>query len=198
MRIGILGAGNVGGTLGRRWASKGHEVRFGARRPDAGEVALARAAAESDLVVLAVPWVAAREAIEAAGDLTGKILIDATNPLGPDGLTKGLVIGHTSSAAEQVAAWARGARVVKAFNTTGWQNMADPGYGASAAAMFVCGDDGAANGAVVALAAELGFEALDAGPLRVARLLEPLAMLWIHLAVFRGLGTSFAFGLLRR
>ena len=157
-------------------------------------------AAASAVVVLTVPWEAAHDAIRSAGDLTGKVLVDATNPvaLGLEGLQHGLLVGHTTSAAEQVAAWARGARVVKAFNTTGFGNMHDPRYGSQAATIFLCGDDAEAKAMVTQLGEELGFAMIDAGPLAIARLLEPLAMLWIHLAVFQGLGPEFAFILQRR
>jgi 8-hydroxy-5-deazaflavin:NADPH oxidoreductase len=213
MEICVIGAGNVGGTLGRRWAQAGHTVVFGVRDPHDEKVRTllasagvnARAgrveeAAASAVVVLTVPWEAAHDAIRSAGDLTGKVLVDTTNPvaMSPAGLQQGLLVGHTTSAAEQVAAWARGARVVKAFNTTGFGNMHDPRYGSQAATMFLCGDDGEAKAMVTQLGEDLGFEMLDAGPLRIARLLEPLAMLWIHLAVFQGLGPDIAFTLQRR
>jgi 8-hydroxy-5-deazaflavin:NADPH oxidoreductase len=214
MEIGVIGAGNVGGTLGRRWAQAGHTVVFGVREPNDAKVRtlLASAGANaragrveevttaSAVVVLTVPWEAAHDAVRNAGDLTGKVLVDATNPvaLGLEGLQQGLLVGHTTSAAEQVATWARGARVVKAFNTTGFGNMHDPRYGSQAATMFLCGDDTEAKAVVTQLGEELGFEMLDAGPLRIARLLEPLAMLWIHLAMFQGLGPDFAFTLQRR
>jgi NADPH-dependent F420 reductase len=214
VKIGVIGAGNVGGTLGRRWAQAGHEVVFGVRDPaeekvrtllaSAGSHARAgcveEAAAASQVVVLTVPWEAAHDAVRSAGDLTGKILVDATNPvaMGLEGLKQGLLVGHTTSAAEQVAAWAWGARVVKAFNTTGFGNMHDPCYGSQAATMFLCGDDAEAKVVVTQLGKDLGFAMIDAGPLTIARLLEPLAMLWIHLAVFQGLGTEFAFMLQRR
>lgn len=214
MKIGVIGAGNVGGTLGRRWAQKGHSVVFGVRDPDAPKVkellaaaglnscaASVREAAEaSDVIVLTLPWEAAQEAVRNAGDLSGKVVVDATNPLGPgmEGLQQGLALGYTTSAAEQVAAWAPGARVVKAFNTTGYDNMADPQYGAQAVTMFYCGDDAGAKATVQQLGTDLGFEMVDAGPLTAARLLEPMAMLWINLAVFQGLGRDFAYKLLRR
>jgi predicted dinucleotide-binding enzyme len=213
MEIGVIGAGNVGGTLGRRWAQAGHAVVFGVRDPNDEKVRTllaaagvnARAgrveeAAASAVVVLTVPWEAAHDAVRCAGDLTGKVLVDTTNPvtMSPAGLQQGLLVGHTTSAAEQVAAWARGARVVKAFNTTGFGNMHDPCYGSQAATMFLCGDDAEAKALVTQLGEELGFEMLDAGPLTIARLLEPLAMLWIHLAVFQGLGPDIAFTLQRR
>src|SRR5262245_23088418 len=141
MRIAIIGAGNVGGTLGAAWAKRGHDVFFGVRDPaDAklkellGRVgAKARAArvgdavAPAEVVALTVPWPAAQDALRAAGDLVGKILLDCTNPLTPD--LSGLTVGHTTSGAEQVAAWAAGARVVKIFNATGYPNMETPEYG---------------------------------------------------------------------
>lgn len=203
MRIGIIGAGNVGGTLGRRWAGAGHEVVFGTRRPERVETPLGtraagvrEAAEHGEVVVLATPWDGVREALAAAGDLEGKVLFDCTNPLAAD--LSGLAIGHTTSASEQVAALAPGARVVKIFNSTGAGNMADPLYGEQAATMFCCGDDGEAKGIAARLAADLGFEPVDAGPLWNARLLEPLAMLWISLAYVQGLGPGIAFKLLRR
>src|SRR5258708_7815084 len=117
MKIGIIGAGNVGGTLGRRWAQSGHEVVFGVRNPEdekvrtllasAGGSARAahvrEAAAGSEVVVLTVPWEAAPDALRESGDRAGKILVDVTNPIemGMDGLTKGLLVGHTTSGGEQ-------------------------------------------------------------------------------------------------
>src|SRR5207253_5540215 len=202
-------AGQVGGTLGRAWAAKGHQVVFGVRDPRAPKVqelvtatgGTARAAsppeaaAHGAVVLLATPWAAARAALRAAGDLTGKILVDATNPLEPD--LSGLALGRTTSAGEEVARWAPGAKVVKAFNTIGAQHMANPRFGTQSASMLVCGDDGAAKKTVLALAEVLGFDPVDAGPLRQARLLEPLAMLWISLAYAYGHGADIAFKLLR-
>ncbi|MGH9865036.1 MAG: NADPH-dependent F420 reductase [Candidatus Acidiferrales bacterium] len=210
MKIAILGAGNVGGALGRGWAAKGHSIFFGVPEPQSEKMrslltsigANARAgsvqdaSANAEVVVVATPWEAAQNAILAAGNLSGKIVIDCTNPLAPD--LSGLVLGHTTSAAEAVAGWAKGARVVKAFNTTGAGNMANTHYGAGRLAMCVAGDDAAAKKAVVKLTEDLGFDPIDAGPLKNARLLEPFAMLWIYLAVKQGLGPNIAFQLLRR
>ncbi|MCA9549459.1 MAG: MFS transporter [Myxococcales bacterium] len=134
-------------------------------------------------------------AVEAAGDFGGRPLLDATNPIGPG---FALTHGHTDSGAEQVARWAKNAKVVKVFNTTGVENMAQPRYGDARAAMCLCGDDEAARVLAAGLAADLGFEPLDAGPLANARLLEPAALLWIDLALRRGQGRGFAFGVLRR
>jgi 8-hydroxy-5-deazaflavin:NADPH oxidoreductase len=210
MQIAIIGAGNVGGTLGRRWAQNGHEVIFGVRDPHSTKVqevlraagarahatSVREAAAAATCVVLATPWAATQDAIQAAGELSGKILIDCTNPLAP-GL-RGLALGHTTSGAEQVASWAAGARVVKAFNMTGAKNMANPTYETQQVTMFICGDDTEAKATVGSLAAALGFEVIDSGPLFTARYLEPLAMLWIHLAYVQGLGPDFAFKVIRR
>src|SRR4029077_21118040 len=125
-RIGVIGAGSVGGTLGRGWARRGHEVMFGVRntgdpkgaerladaeKARAGSVA--EAAAFGEVVVLTTPWKGTRDALQNAGDLSGKILLDCTNPLKPD--LSGLDVPPGSSAAEQVAGWAPGARVVKIF-----------------------------------------------------------------------------------
>jgi 8-hydroxy-5-deazaflavin:NADPH oxidoreductase len=211
MKIGIIGAGNVGGELGKLWAGKGHEILFGVR--DGGEPQLkdllnsiqgkARAGTVKDaasfgeVVVLATPWPASEDAIKAARDLTGKVLVDCTNPLLPD--LSGLTIGTTTSAGEKVAGWAKGARVVKAFNTIGAPNFGNPKFGSENASMFICGDDAGAKTVVTRLATDLGFDAVDAGPLTASRLLEPLGMLWIHLAFKQGLGpTGHAFKLLRR
>jgi hypothetical protein len=210
MKIAIIGAGNVGSTLGRGWAARGHDIVFGVRDPGGPKVqdaikatggkaraaGVKEAAAQAEVVVLATPWGAAQDAIRAAGDLRNKVIVDATNPLKPD--LSGLAVGSTTSAGEAVAGWAAGAKVVKAFNTTGAANMANPRFGGQSASMFICGDDPAAKKIVAALAQDLGFEAEDAGPLTQARLLEPLAMLWISMAYAHGHGPGIAFKLLRR
>jgi len=211
MKLGIIGAGSVGGTLGKGWAAKGHQIKYGVRHPDSRETQEAvratgggssagempEAAAFGEVIVLATPWGdATRQAIESAGNLTGKIVIDCTNPVKPD--LSGLAIGHDTSAAEQVAGWAKGAKVCKAFNTVGYHVMANPNFRERKAVMFVCGDDPAAKKTVLQLASDFGFEPIDAGGLSSARLLEPVAMLWIHLALHQGLGPDFSFGLLRR
>jgi predicted dinucleotide-binding enzyme len=157
---------------------------------------VAEAARFGEVVVLATPWPATQEALRAAGDLREKILLDCTNPLKAD--LSGLEAGGDSSGGEMVAGWASGARVVKIFNTTGFDNMANPMYTLGPVTMFYCGDDEGAKTTAAQLAAEIGFEPVDAGPLNQARLLEPLAMLWIRLAVFGGLGRNFAFKLMRR
>ncbi len=213
MKLAIIGAGNVGGTLGTAWAQKaGHEIFFGVTNPNSEKTqALVRAlggkaragtakeaAAFGDMIVLTTPWTAAEAAIRSMGDLSGRIILDATNPLamGPDGL--GLEIGHSISAGEKVQDWARGASVFKTLNTTGFGNMANPVYGGVKSVMFVAGDDAAGKPKVIALVASLDFDVIDAGPLRNARLLEAHAMLWIDLALKRGQGRDWAFAVVRR
>jgi NADPH-dependent F420 reductase len=210
MKIAVIGTGNVGSTLGRRWAQGGHQVIYGSREPDSPRVSKlvqdcgpnaaaassSQAAAGAEVVVLATPWDATQAAVEAAGDLRGKIVVDCTNPF--SGTSRALGGGQANSGGELVAQWAAGARVVKAFNTTGAGNMADPAYGDMAATMFICGDNPQARATVSGLAAELGFEVVDAGPLMAARYLEPLAMLWVHLAYSQAMGPAIAFKLLKR
>ncbi len=212
MKLAIIGAGNVGGTLGAAWAKKaGHEIFFGVTNPQSEKTqallhtlggkaragTAAEAAAFSDTIVLTTPWPAAEAAIRGMGPVAGKIILDATNPLamGPDGLM--LEIGHSISAGEKVQGWARGASVFKTLNTTGFNNMAEPVFNGVKSVMFVAGDDAANKPKVVDLVGQLGFEAIDAGPLRNARLLEAHAMLWIDLALNRGQGRDFAFAIVR-
>ena len=207
MSSAIIGFGAIGQALARAFARKNLQVTVASRR--APEVIASEAKAigptvtassleealKAQIVILAVPFGLQNELAKAA-DWQGKIVIDATNPVLPD--LSGLSLGTTTSAAEQVAQWASGAHVVKAFNTIGFNIMADPSFGPSRALLFYCGDDAAAKQTVKSLAAELGFDPQDAGPLRQARLLEPFALLWISLAYGQGYGRDFAFQLLRR
>jgi predicted dinucleotide-binding enzyme len=209
MNIGILGAGNVGGTLGGRWAQAGHHVCFGVRNAAAPEMTalltkagktaraatLAEAVAASDVVLLATPWAPTQGILAGLPGLAGKILIDATNPLLPD---LSLAVGTNTSGGELVAQWAPGARVVKAFNTVGSGIMENPAFAAERPVLLYCGDDVEAKKTVRPLIDELGFDAKDAGPLRQARLLEPCALLWISMALVQGYGVNIAFKFLRR
>jgi predicted dinucleotide-binding enzyme len=211
MKIAILGAGNVGGALGQSWATSDHEIIFGVPRPSeakaqgvvtrigvkASAKEVSKAATIGEVVVLATPWAATEAAIREAGaGLRNKVVIDCTNPLTPD--FSALTIGTHDSGGEQVARWATGASVFKAMNQTGADNMTKPVFKGGKPVMFVCGDDAARKPVVLGLVEQLGFETIDAGGLAVARLLEPYALLWIHLALRRKLGREFAFGILRR
>jgi len=208
MKIGVVGSGNVGSALARGWVAKGHQVMLGVRdtessaareRADTLGAALGsvrEAGLFGDAVALAVPWSAVDYALAEVGDFGGRVLLDCTNPLTAD--LSGLDVPSGSSGAERVAERATGARVVKVFNTTGASNMSDPAYPDGAASMLLCGDDADARKTAAALATDLGFEPVDAGALEAARLLEPLALLWIRLAMRQGLGRDIAFRLMRR
>lgn len=208
MSIAIIGAGNVGHALAQAFTQRGESVHLGVPNPEKYRGAVAGlgpraqlgtvvdAIAASTVVILAVPYAAAAEVARTIPDWAGRILVDATNPLAP-GLA-GLSIGTHTSGAEQIAAAAHGARVVKAFNTTGAENMADSRYPGGLPFMPVCGDDAAARAAVIALASLIGFDAVDLGELKAARYLEPFAMTWIHMAIKLGHGRGFAFSRLQR
>ena len=191
MNVAIIGAGKVGSTLAQALRGKGHEEKLGVRSPDAnaGTVAIAAAVAPAQVVVLATPFAAREEVVRAAGSLAGKVVIDATNPLGP-GLA--LAVGHGDSGAEVLQRLAPDARVVKCFNTVGVEVMANPVFHGRRATMFLCGDDAQARQTAATLASDLGFEPVDLGPLKHARLLEPAAALWIHLAVVERRGRRMA------
>lgn len=209
MKIAILGTGKVGQALATGWLRTGHEIIFGSRQP-AGDKAVelltafqnkvqlaatADAVAAADVVLLAVPWNAAESVIKSVGNWSGKILIDAINPIGP-GFQ--LAVEQGTSGAEQIQSWATGARVVKAFNTTGAENMLDPIYHGQATAMFISGDDPDAKAVVTQLVEDLGFAVADVGPLATARYLESLAMVWIHLAIVQKQGRNIALQLVKR
>jgi predicted dinucleotide-binding enzyme len=208
MSIAILGAGRVGSALARAFTRHGERVALGVPDPAkyaalAAELGAAaslgtvdEAVAASRTAVLALPYEAALEVAAQRADWDGRILVDVTNPIAP-GLS-GLSVGLTTSGAEGIAARARNARVVKAFNTTGAENLADSRYARGEVFMPVCGDDAQARAEVLALARLIGFDAVDLGDLRAARYLEPFAMTWIHMALKLGHGRGFAFGRLTR
>lgn len=207
MKLGIIGTGNVGGTLGTVWQRKGHEVMFGVRdlldsklqnllaQSHAKAGTIQGAAAFGDVVVVAVPWPAAKEAIRNAGNLSGKILLDCTNPITN---WPRIAMDSKISGGEQVAQWADGAAVVKIFNTTGYGNMANPKYGSEPATMFYAADNSSAKATAAQLAKDLGFDPVDAGPLANSKFLEVIASFWGVLAFEQKLGLNIAFRLLRR
>jgi len=211
MKIAVIGSGNIGGTLGKIWMDRKHEVMFGVRDIKSPRVkalmessskpvhvsSVQEACAHGEVILLAIPWNAVTGLFEGLQlDVKNKILIDCTNPIAP-GLN-GLSLGYTTSAAEEIAKMAKGARVVKAFNTIGSGNLTDLSFGSIPADTFICGDDSEAKQIVRKLAEEVGFNVIDSGPLFQARLLEPLAMLWISLAYKYGYGSDIAIKLLKR
>jgi predicted dinucleotide-binding enzyme len=205
MRIAIIGTGNVGGAIARGLAGKGHDLTLGARDPLAPEVSAltaatgasaalpAEAARDADIVVLALPWGAAEAALQTLGDLTGKAVVDCMNPIGRTADGMGLTVGHTTSGGEIVQGWLPGANVVKTLNQVGAEIMADPSRLPHAPVMFMAGNDTGAKDKVGQMLKDLGFEALDAGDITKARLLEPFGMVWINQALMRGKGRNWAF-----
>lgn len=184
MKIAVIGSGHIGGRLARGWTTAGHDVTVGERG------ALAAATAGAEVVALAVPH-AALDDVLASVDLDGKVVIDCTNAV-ERGAPK-----YEPSAAELLQRRIPGAKVVKSFNAQGAGNLERPDYGGVRAANFLCGDDAGARAIVAGLAADLGFEPIDAGDLRMARSLEALMVVWVTTA--QALGTrDLAFRVLRR
>ena len=203
MNILILGAGNMGAAFAKQLSRAGHQVTVTARNlekaqavaaanPGAQAVATANAAAAFDVIVLATGYADAAPALQSLGSLSGKVVIDITNPLTADYM--GLTLGHSTSAAEEIAKALPDAQVVKAFNTLFAQVLAegaDFGKGQTAS-VFVASDSERAKQTAKALAESMGFATIDAGGLKNARYLEPLAGLNIYLGYGAGLGTSIA------
>ena len=203
MNLLLLGAGNMGSALALQFARAGHDVRIAAtslekaaavasRIPGATAVELAGSAAASDVIVVATPFEQAVSALQAAGPLDGKIVIDITNPLTADYM--GLTIGHDTSAAEEIAKAIPTAEVAKAFNTLFAQVIAEGASFANGqtATAFVASDSDRAKATAQALIESIGFQPVDAGPLRNARYLEPLAGLNIWFGYGAGQGTRIA------
>jgi predicted dinucleotide-binding enzyme len=210
MRIAIIGIGRVGRALAEGFRGKGHAVTLGTRDPSAPEttalaasvgaaVALPSDAARmADVVILALPWTAADAVVRDLGDLSGKVVIDCMNPLGMVGGAYALAVGHSTSGGEIVAGWLPGARVVKTLNQVGSGIMAGNADLPHRPVQFVAGDDADAKATAMALLADLGFDALDAGDLTKARILEPFALVWINQAMARGKGPDWAFAAVTR
>ena len=203
MKVLVIGAGNMGSAFVKQISAAGHQVSVTAR--DAAKVAAlaaqypgvkavtpASAAEGQDVVVLATGYADAVGALQAVGNLQGKTVVDITNPLTADYM--GLTLGHSTSAAEEIAKAVPGTNVVKAFNTLFAQVLAQGATLADGAqaTVFYAGDDAAAKQTVQTLAASLGFATADAGGLQNARYLEPLAGLNIYLGYGAGRGTGIA------
>ena len=201
MQVLVIGTGNMGAGFVKQLTAAGHQVTVTAR--DAGKaqalaqqhgakaVALANSANNVDAIVVATPYEQAAAALNSAGDVAGKVVIDITNPLTADYM--GLTVGHSTSAAEEIAR-ATGAEVVKAFNTIFAQVLAEGaelGKGQKAT-VFIASDSERAKQIARALAESMGFQVMDAGGLKNARYLEPVAGLNIYFGYGAGLGTSIA------
>jgi 8-hydroxy-5-deazaflavin:NADPH oxidoreductase len=199
MKIGIIGSGHIGGTLGKLWAAKGHHVMFSSRSPqsdkmqmlyqEAGanaQIGTVQEAIEfGEVILLAVPPTAVEEVLEEAVDLHQKILINSTNR--QDGKSAGM----------EVIRLAKNARVVRAFNSLAWEVLSNPQYGSINASMFLVGDDSAAKKVVAELCRDIGLDPVDAGNSENIPLLEEsLGTLWRILAP--KFGREYSLRILRR
>ena len=203
MKITVIGTGNMGSAFLKQLSHAGHAVRVTGRDaakaqaaakqyPGVEAVAPAQAGGDSEIVILATGYGDAVEALRSVGNLVGKTVIDITNPLTADYM--GLTIGHETSAAEEIARAVPGAEVVKAFNTLFAQVLADgPAFAnGQRASVFFAGDSPDAKARVKSLIESFGFQPVDAGGLKNARYLEPLAGLNIYFGYGAGMGTSVA------
>jgi predicted dinucleotide-binding enzyme len=192
MKFAILGTGRVGGALGPRLAQLGHDVVYGSRDPQreglaelvqqtgsaAQLVTVADAARDADIVVFAMPYRGMTEALQTVGDLAGKIVIDVTNALVPDG--DGMMkMAVAESAAEELQSAKPAANVVKAFNTVGFHVMANPAAAGGAVTVPLAGDNADAKRTVAELVEKMGFETIDVGPLKHCHALESMAILYL-------------------
>ncbi len=203
MKVTVIGAGNMGSAFVKQLHGAGHLVKITSRDPAKSAALAAKypgvqvvpaqgAADDCDAVILAAGYADAPAALAALGNLAGKVVIDITNPLTADYM--GLTFGHTTSAAEEIAKGVPQAHVVKAFNTL-FASVLDEGAGFSPSAqvsVFVAGDSESGKHTVKQLANSLGFAAVDAGGLKNARYLEPLAGLNVYFGYGAGLGTGIA------
>jgi 8-hydroxy-5-deazaflavin:NADPH oxidoreductase len=196
MRIAIIGAGNVGGGLGTAFAAVGHDVVFGVRDPESEKTRTALAAAPgaraaaareavdgANVVVFALRWDVVPGIVAGLPSLAGRIVIDAMNRFGGD---------PARSTTQDLADLLPGAKLAKAFNTIGFENLTTARERTAPAAMLVAGDDPDAKRAAMSLAGELGFEPEDAGPLANAKALEEMVKVWLVLAQAHGRNVGFA------
>ncbi|TNF27442.1 MAG: NADPH-dependent F420 reductase [Bacteroidetes bacterium] len=205
MNIAVIGTGNVGGTLARKWAEKGHTVRLGVKDTESfkgidllqtaniSAHTVADAVAQSDVILIAVPAPAAAEVAQSLGNTDSKVIIDAMNIVmgrGP--------VGYQTTA-EAILANTQTNEVVKCFNTTGFNNMEDPVYNGVAIDLFMAGDSQKGKQVARQLAMDAGFaECYDIGGNDRFQLMEQFAWFWINMAMFQGHGRNIGFKLLKR
>src|SRR2546428_6249025 len=207
MRIGILGSGSMGGKLGTLFARAGHGVVFSYARSEQKLKRLAseaqgnaragtpsEAARDADAVLFAVHWSRVDDVLQQAGDLSGKVIVSCSLPMNADG--SGLVIAHTSSGAEELARKVPKARVVSAFGTVPSEVLFDVFEArrkANKPSLVYCGDDASSKKIAAQLIRDVGFDPVDAGPLRIARYTEPFTLLIAQLAYEGDKGPELAY-----
>ncbi|HKZ22875.1 MAG TPA: NADPH-dependent F420 reductase [Thermoplasmata archaeon] len=200
--IGIIGTGSVARAIATGLVGKGHHIVLGSRepskaRPPAGSTIASRedVVRDNDIVIIAIPYGAVRDTVAAIGPslFQGKIVVDATNALGPSGLA----VGFTTSAAEELAKQVPGAQVVKAFNSVFARNMSTGRIGQDRLTLFVAGDDAEARRIVMDLGRDIGFDPVEAGALQVARYLEPMGVFMINLGYGLKMGPAIGLRLVR-
>ena len=207
MRIGILGSGLMGGKLGTIWARAGHEVVFSYSHSEQKLTKLARdakgkaragapreAAQQANAVLLAVHWSRVDDILNQAGDLSGKVIVSCSLPMNADDTD--LVIAHTSSGAEALAKRVPKARVVSAFGTVPSEVLFDVFAArrkATRPSLVYCGDDASGKKIAARLIRDVGFDPIDAGPLRIARYTEPFTLLIAQLAYEGDEGPELAY-----
>src|SRR5213080_4709650 len=207
MRIGILGSGLMGGKLGTLFARAGHDVVFSYARSEQKLKKLARdakgkarsgtpreAAQAAEAVLLAVHWSRVDDVLQQAGDLSGKVIVSCSLPMNAD--DSGLVIAHTSSGAEELAKKVPKARVVSAFGTVPSEVLFDVFEArrkATKPSLVYCGDDASSKQVAAQLIRDVGFDPVDAGPLRIARYTEPFTLLIAQLAYEGDEGPELAY-----
>jgi len=207
MRVGILGSGLMGGKLGTIWARAGHEMVFSYARNQEKLAKLARdakgnaragtpreAAQGADALLLAVHWSRVDDVLTQAGDLSGKVVVSCSLPMNADDTD--LVIAHTSSGAEALAKRVPKARVVSAFGTVPSEVLFDVFAArrkATKPSLVYCGDDARSKKVAAQLIRDVGFDPVDAGPLRIARYTEPFTLLIAQLAYEGDEGPELAY-----
>ncbi|MFN8319685.1 MAG: NAD(P)-binding domain-containing protein [Saprospiraceae bacterium] len=203
MKIAIIGTGNVGGALATNWSKKGHQILLGTndvqnfkgkdllQNDNTSVHTISDAVKEAEVILIATPPTAVFEIIDQMGDVSGKVIIDATNSImkGPDPYK---TVYHCLADKTK-------AHVVKCFNTTGFENMLNPIYHGEPIDMFMAGDDTKAKEVAHQLALDCGFgSCIDFGKADRVELLEKFALSWINLAIFQGQGRDLAFRVIRR
>lgn len=208
MKIAVIGTGRMGKALGRLWSANGHEIMFGSREEATGLATAQQigngtlggtiedSAEFCEVALFAFPWYAFTDIERTLGGrLDAKIAIDCINPFRSTG---SLALGHKWSAGEEVQKVLHRTHVVKAFNHLYYTALENADYAGQAATVFHCSNYDDAKSIVVQLATEMGYDPVDAGPIKNARLLEPLAALWNQLAFMTHQGPETAFKLIRR